>query len=95
MPTKSNCDKLLEIIGNDPDKEEMEYMTKEVVLKKIAGLKEGTLNDYIRDCKDNFSVEHTILNPSHKVCLIHYKQFKQYLQWRSDNQLKARKEKVS
>lgn len=95
MPTKSNCEKLLEIIRKDPDKEKTDYMTKEVVLKKIDGLKLGTLNDYIADCRDNYPVKHTILNPSHKICLIHYGQFEEYLQWRSDNRLKARKEKVS
>ena len=91
MPTKTKCEELLKVIRSDPEKEEIEYVTKAVLLKKISGLKEGTLSDYLADCRDNFPEENTVLNPSHKICLINYRKFEQYLIWRSANRMKARK----
>lgn len=74
--------KIIETISKEPDLENVRYGNKDVICK-VFSMKKSTLDDWIRECKDEFPVENTVINPG-GLCLINIEKWEQFLIWKSN-----------
>ena len=78
--------KIIETISKEPDLENIKYANKDVICK-VFSMKKSTLDDWVRECKDNFPIENTVINPG-GLCLINIDKWEQFLIWKSENKFK-------
>ena len=52
--------KIIETISKEPDLENVKYANKDVICK-VFSMKKSTLDDWVRECKDKFPIENTVI----------------------------------
>lgn len=87
MPKPVRID-LAEVASN-PERVEVKYGNKEVICKMYS-MNKSTLNDWLRDMRDNTQFAHGVLNPTHKIVLINLEVFEEYIKWLDKNRYKSR-----
>lgn len=75
-----------ESIAVDPDRKEILYGNKEVIMKMFS-LKKGTLDDWLMQMR-NSKFADGVLNPTHKIVLIHIDRFEEFCKWKDENRFK-------
>lgn len=78
--------KLVSVLSTDPELENVKYANKEVICK-VFSMKRSTLDDWVREAKDKFPVENTVINPG-GLCLINMDKWEQFLIWKHENKFK-------
>lgn len=74
----------LEEVAKDPERASVKYGNKEVICKMYS-MNKSTLNDWLRDMRDNMAFAHGVLNPTHKIVLINLEIFEEYIKWLDKN----------
>ena len=71
-------------IAQDPERTKIKYGNKAVVCKMYS-MNKSTLNDWLKDMRNNPEFAHGVLNPTHKIVLIHLDTFEEYFKWLDKN----------
>lgn len=87
MANTTELARLIDVIKTDPTLEDVKYGNKDVICK-VFSMKKPTLDKWIKDIKDNFPIENTVINPTEKTCFINIAKFEDYLIWKSEKKYK-------
>lgn len=80
QPIKIN----FEEVNQDPERAEIKYGNKEVVCR-IYSMNKSTLSYWLKDMRENPKFAHGVVNPTHKIVLIHLDTFEDYFRWLEKN----------
>ncbi len=65
-----------------------EWGNKAAILARYEGLNVNTLNRWLGEMRDNKQFRKGVVNPTHKLVWINFKQFQDFLFWKQHNYLK-------
>ena len=80
QPVKINLDE----INRDPERAQIKYGNKEVVCKMYS-MNKSTLNDWLKDMRNNPEFSDGVINPTHRIVLINLDRFEDYFRWLEKN----------
>lgn len=71
-------------VEQNPDRAAIKWGNKEVI-GKVFSLKSGTVTKWIADMREHPDFRKYVINPTHKIVLIHLDGFEQYALWLEEN----------
>lgn len=76
-----------EEVEQNPDRVEVKWGSKEVI-SRIFSVNPSTVTRWIKEMRDNPNFKQYVINPTHKIVLIHLDGFEEYARWLQDNRYK-------
>ena len=80
QPVKIN----IEEVNQDPERAQIKYGNKAVVCKMYS-MNKSTLDDWLINMRRNPKFSHGVVNPTHRIVLIHLDTFEEYFRWLEKN----------
>jgi len=71
-------------VSQDPERAKIKYGNKEVICKMYS-MNKSTLNYWLKGMRDNPKFAPGVVNPTHKIVLIHLDTFEEYFRWLEKN----------
>ena len=80
----------IEEVSQDPDRHEIKWGNKEVVCKMYS-MNKNTLTRWLADMREHPEFAKGVVNPTHKIVLIHLDTFEEYFKWLDQNRYRRNK----
>lgn len=76
-----------EEVEQDPDRVAVKWGNK-AVISKVFSVPTGTVSRWISEMRDHPDFQKYVINPTHKIVLIHLDGFEEYARWLQGNRYK-------
>lgn len=66
-----------------------EFGDKNHLMQRWEGLTKSTLTQWLIEMRNNPKFKDGVINPTHKIVMINYEKFKEFVKWKEENRYKS------